>query len=79
MSDSLQLVLLVLGVFVLWLLTKPQVWVLGLGLGGLASAFSAIASIIHFQILAAMGFTILTFILWGAAAAIAEYASSSRQ
>ena len=42
-------------------------WVLVFGLGGLASCFSMLASIIHFQILGAIGFFILMVILWGIA------------
>ena len=53
-------------VVVVYLGTRRWFWVLTFGLGALASAFTVLASIIHFQILAAVGFTILTAILYGA-------------
>jgi hypothetical protein len=51
-----------LAVAVLWLVSKPGFWVLALGIGGLASAFTTLASIIHFQI----GGALLFFVLMGA-------------
>jgi hypothetical protein len=47
----------------LYLVTRRWVWVLAFGLGALASAFTVLACIVHFQILAAVGFAILTAIL----------------
>ncbi|WLQ15630.1 hypothetical protein O5O45_06835 [Hahella aquimaris] len=60
----MDVILLILGVAALFLITQRWFWVLVFGLGTLASAFTVIASVIHFQILGAVGFTVLTFILW---------------
>jgi len=48
---------------IIFLATRRWFWVLVFGLGAVASCFSMIASIIHFQILWAMGFFILMVIL----------------
>jgi len=56
----------------LLLLTQRWVWVLGFGIGGLAAAFSTLASIFHFQILGALGFFLLMIICWFIAVAIAD-------
>jgi len=46
-----------------WLISRSWFWVITLGLSTLGALFSILASIIHFQILAAIGFTILFAIL----------------
>ena len=46
----------------LWLITQRWFWLLASGVGALASAFSTLASIFHFQILWALGFFFLTII-----------------
>ena len=46
----------------LWLITKRWFWLLAFGVRALASAFSTIASIFHFEILWALGFFFLTII-----------------
>lgn len=56
----------------LFLITQRWIWVLGFGIGGLAAAFSTLASIFHFQILGALGFFLLTIICWFSAVAIAD-------
>lgn len=56
----------------LFLITQRWVWVLGFGIGGLAAAFSTLASIFHFQILGALGFFFLTIICWFITVAIAD-------
>lgn len=56
-------ILIVLGVIALALMTRRWFWVLLFGLCTLASGFTVIASVIHFQILGAVGFTVLTLIL----------------
>lgn len=55
------------GVLCLWLMTKRWFWVLLFSLGTLACFFSVVASVIHFQILGAMGY----FFLMGVCAVIA--------
>lgn len=57
-------ILIILAVVALILVTQRWFWVFLFGLGTLASGFTIIASVIHFQILGAVGFTVLTFILW---------------
>jgi hypothetical protein len=64
--------LLVLGLLALFLVFQRWFWLLVFGLGGLAACFAMIASVIHFQILGAIGFFILMMILWSIADAIAD-------
>lgn len=71
MSENTQIVLLVLGVAALLLATQRWFWVLVFGLSALAASFSILASIIHFQILAAVGLTVLAVLLWGVTSYIA--------
>jgi len=65
-------ILIILAVIAIILITQRWFWILAFGLCTLASGFTVIASVIHFQILAAVGFTVLTFILWVITAAIAD-------
>ena len=69
MEYLLILVCLLVG---LYLLSRRWVWVLAFGIGGLASAFSTLASIFHFQILGALGFFFLMVICWFITAIIAQ-------
>jgi len=72
-SDFTLNIILIFGVIlIVFLTTRKWFWVIAFGFGGLASLFSMIASIIHFQILAALGFFILMVIFLGIASAIAE-------
>ena len=64
--------LVVIGIIALILMSQRWFWVLAFGLGALASFFAMVASVIHFQILAAMGFFILMAILGGIASAIGD-------
>jgi hypothetical protein len=48
-----------------WLLFQRWFWMLAFFVGGLASCFSMLASIIYFQIFAAVGFFFLMVICWG--------------
>ena len=48
----------------LFLLTRWWFWLLAFGIGAVAAAFSTLASIIHFQILWAMGYAFLLLICW---------------
>jgi hypothetical protein len=61
-----------LGVLALVLITQRWFWLLAFGIGGLAAAFSTLASIFHFQILGALGYFLLTLICWGITAVIAD-------
>jgi len=63
---------IVLGLIALVLITQRWFWLLVFGLSALASCFAMIASIIHFQILAAVGFFILMSILGGITSVIAD-------
>jgi len=54
------------------LVTQRWFWVLVFGVGGLAAAFSTLASIFHFQILGALGFFFLTIICWMITVAILD-------
>lgn len=57
-----------------WLATQRWFWLTAFGLAGLASAFSTLASIFHFQIMAAMLFFFLTILCWGVAVFIIDTA-----
>jgi len=72
MDDSLIIGAVILGGIAILLFTKRWFWLLVFGLCTLASAFTVIASVIHFQILGAVGFTVLTVILWVITTTIAE-------
>jgi hypothetical protein len=61
-----------LGVLVVVLVTQRWFWLIAFGVGGLAAAFSTLASIFHFQILGALGFFFLTIICWMITAAILD-------
>lgn len=56
----------------LFLLTQRWFWFVACGLSALASAFACIASIIHFQILAALGYFVLAFVLFAMTSAVAD-------
>jgi hypothetical protein len=53
--------LVVLGIL---LITQRWFWMLVFGIGGLAAAFSTLASIFHFQILWALGFFFLAVLCY---------------
>lgn len=63
---------IVLGLIALVLITQRWFWILVFFFAGLASLFAMIASIIHFQILAALGFFVLMGICYGIFGAISE-------
>ena len=65
-------ILLIIGLVVLGLFTQRWFWLLVFGIGGLAALFATLASIIHFQILGALGFCFLTLVCFVIASAIAE-------
>ena len=69
MGEALLVGLAILG---LYLATRRWFWILVFGLATLASGFTVVASVIHFQILAAVGFTVLTALLWTITSALAE-------
>lgn len=48
-----------------YLATQSWFWIIASGLGAIASVFAALASIVHFQILGALGFVLLTIICIG--------------
>jgi hypothetical protein len=63
MDDSIIFIIAGVGLLVGgYLVTRSWFWLIASGIGAIASFFSVIASIIHFQILGALGFTLLTFI-----------------
>ena len=49
----------------IWLLTQRWFWLIGLSVAALASFFAMLASVIHFQILGALGFFALAVICAG--------------
>mgnify|MGYP001571492857 CR=1 FL=1 len=65
-------VLIVLGIAAIYLMTRKWFWLVAFGIGALASAFATLASIVHFQILGALGFFFLAVICGFIASAIAS-------
>jgi len=57
------LILIIVGLIAIALMAQRWFWLLVLGLCTLASGFTVLASIINFQIITAVGFTVLTVIL----------------
>lgn len=68
----MEIALIIAGIIALFLVTQRWFWLLVFGLSALASCFAMIASVIHFQILAAVGFFILMSILGGITSVIAD-------
>ena len=54
--ESLYIPIGMAAILTIWLMTKRWFWFMALLVGGLASGFACLASIIHFQIAAALGF-----------------------
>jgi hypothetical protein len=69
---SANLVLIILGIVGIFLITQRWFWAIVLFFGGLASSFSVLASIVHWQILPAIGFFILSSFIWGLFALVTE-------
>lgn len=67
-----QIIIGVVGLLALLLLFQRWFWLLVFWVGGLASFFAMLASIIHFQILGALGFFFLMSICWGISGMIAK-------
>ena len=63
MNNEHMFYLLLVGGFIIWSLTHYWVWAVIFFISGLACIFAVIASVIHFQILAALGFTLLAVLL----------------
>ena len=57
------IVIVLVGIAALWLMSKRWFWIASFGIAGLSAGFAALASIIHFQILAAVGLAVLSYIL----------------
>ncbi len=64
--------LVIVGIVFLGLMTQRWFWVLAFGIGALASAFTTLACIFHFQILGALGAFLLMAICWVIAASIID-------
>jgi hypothetical protein len=63
---------IILVIIAFFLIMQRWFWLLVFGLSTLAAIFAVIASVIHFQILAAVGFSVLAAILAGFTMAIAD-------
>ena len=63
MLATLQLMIVIAAIsLILWLLSRPGTWVIICSFTILVSCIGFLASIIHFQILAALGFAVLGII-----------------
>ena len=69
----------VLVIAAIWLLTQSWFWIIALFLAGLASCFAMLASIIHFEILGAVGFFLLMALFWGVPILIAAHKEDERR
>ncbi|RLL52747.1 hypothetical protein D8Y20_07020 [Mariprofundus sp. EBB-1] len=67
-----QTILIIAVIIILLLVFQRWFWLLVFGIGGLASLFAMIASIIHFQILGALGFFALMIVCLGFFGALSE-------
>lgn len=56
----------------LLIVTRRWFWVAVFFFSGLAALFAMVASVIHFQILAAVGFFVLMVVCWGLLSAVAD-------
>lgn len=68
----MEIALVIGAIFAIILMMQYWFWLIVFFVGGLASFFALIASVIHFQILWALGFSLLTFIFYVAFAWVAE-------
>lgn len=59
MDDTTLGIIILVGAVAVYLATHKWFWVIAFGVGCLASVFAMIASVIHFQILWALGFAVL--------------------
>ncbi len=64
---------ILIGLAVLVLLTQSWFWLLAFFFGGLASLFAVLASIIHFQILGAVGFFVLMCVSFACMIGVANF------
>jgi hypothetical protein len=69
---AMTIIWLLLGCLAIFLITRAWFWCFSFFLIALASFFLMLASIIHFQILGAMGFFFAAVISWGIMLRIAE-------
>ena len=68
----MEIILGIIAIIFIALATQRWFWILVFSLGTIASGFTVLASIIHFQILGAVGFLVLTVILSGITSVIAD-------
>lgn len=66
-------VAIIVGATLLVLAFQPWFWLIAFFVAGLAALFAMLASIVHFQILAALGFFFLMFLCWAGMAFVASY------
>jgi len=71
-ADYTNIILAIGCILIIYLVTKRWAWILLFGIGALASVFALLASIIHFQILGAVGFFFLAALLASITAALSE-------
>ena len=71
-ADYTNIILAIGCILIIYLVTQRWAWILLCGIGALASVFALLASIIHFQILGAVGFFFLTALLAMITAALGE-------
>jgi len=62
--ETEDIILIVVGLVVIGVMTQRWFWLFVFGVGGLASAFACLASIVQFEILWALGFFFLAVILF---------------
>ena len=63
MTNEHTIYFIIAAIVMLWLLSKKITWMIILFPSFIASGFAMLASIVHFQILAAMGFMVLATVI----------------
>jgi len=70
--DNTNFWILMFSLLAIYLICQRRFWLWLFFIGALASVFACLASIISFNILGALGFFFLTFILWEGVGKIAD-------
>lgn len=64
-DEQIWIILIPIIIFIIWLFTKSWFWLAVTWIGGISALFAMLASIIHFQILSAVGFFLLMQVIFG--------------
>lgn len=65
-----------IGLGILWLMTKAWAWAIAFFVAGVAAAFTTLGMIFHFSILPAMGMALVSMVCFVLAAAVGAFAEN---